>query len=69
MLFRSILNLISKGVKDIFVPSLQSVAPKIYNCSKIRGLPDLVRNVIKADINIIEQHLINLLKMAGCILS
>ncbi len=52
-----ILNLIAKGVKNIFVPSLQSIAPKIYNCSKIRGLPDLVRNVIKADINIIEPTL------------
>ncbi len=52
-----ILNLINKGVKNIFVPSLQSIAPKIYNCSKIRGLPDLVRNVIKADINIIEPTL------------
>lgn len=52
-----ILNLIEKGVKNIFVPSLQSFAPKIYNCSKIRGLPDLVRNVIKADINIIEPTL------------
>ena len=52
-----ILNLIKKDVKNIFVPSLQSIAPKIYNCSKIRGLPDLVRNVIKADINIIEPTL------------
>ena len=60
-----ILNLISKGVKDIFVPSLQSVAPKIYNCSKIRGLPDLVRNVIKADINIIEPTLDKSAKNGG----
>lgn len=52
-----IINLISKGIKNIFVPSIQSVAPKIYNCSKIRGLPDLVRNVIKEDINIIEPTL------------
>ena len=52
-----ILNLIKKDVKNIFVPSLQSIAPKIYNCSKIRGLPDLVRNVIKGDINIIEPTL------------
>ena len=53
-----ILNLINKkGVKNIFVPSIQSIAPKIYNCSKIRGLPDLVRNVIKADVNIIEPTL------------
>ena len=53
-----ILNLINKkGVKNIFVPSLQSIAPKIYNCSKIRGLPDLVRNVVKGDFNIIEATL------------
>ena len=44
-----ILNLINKkGVKNIFVPSLQSIAPKIYNCSKIRGLPDLVRTLDKS---------------------
>lgn len=49
-----VLNLIEKGVKNIFVPSIQSVAPKIYNCSKIRGLPDLIRNVVKGDYNIIE---------------
>jgi predicted nucleotide-binding protein (sugar kinase/HSP70/actin superfamily) len=53
-----ILNLINKkGVKNIFVPSLQSIAPKIYNCSKIRGLPDLVRNVVKGDFRIIEATL------------
>jgi predicted nucleotide-binding protein (sugar kinase/HSP70/actin superfamily) len=53
-----ILNLIKKkGVKNIFVPSLQSIAPKIYNCSKIRGLPDLVRNVIKEDFRLIEATL------------
>lgn len=53
-----VLNLINKkGVKNIFVPSLQSIAPKIYNCSKIRGLPDLVRNVVKGDFNIIEATL------------
>ncbi len=53
-----ILNLINKkGVKNIFVPSLQSIAPKIYNCSKIRGLPDLVRNVVKGDFNLVEATL------------
>ncbi len=52
-----VLNLIDKGIKNIFVPSIQSIAPKIYNCSKIRGLPDLIRNVIKADFNIIEATL------------
>ncbi|MBE7707458.1 MAG: hypothetical protein E7Z88_02000 [Cyanobacteria bacterium SIG27] len=52
-----VLNLINKGVKNIFVPSIQSIAPKIYNCSKIRGLPDLIRNIIKADFNLIEATL------------
>jgi len=52
-----VLNLIEKGVKNIFTPSIQSVAPKIYNCSKIRGLPDLIRNVVKGDYNLIEATL------------
>lgn len=52
-----VINLIEKGVKNIFVPSVQSIAPKIYNCSKIRGLPDLIRNIIKADFNLIEATL------------
>lgn len=52
-----IINLVNKGVKNIFVPSLQSIAPKIYNCSKIRGLPDLVRNVVKSDFRLIEATL------------
>jgi len=52
-----IINLINKGIHDIFVPSLQSIAPKVYNCSKIRGLPDLVRNVVKGDFRIIEPTL------------
>jgi len=49
-----VLNLLDKGVDKIFIPSIQSIAPKIYNCSKIRGLPDLVRNVVKRDFQIIE---------------
>ena len=52
-----VLNLLAKGVKNIFVPSIQSIAPKIYNCSKIRGLPDLIRNIIKEDFNLIEATL------------
>lgn len=52
-----ILNLLKKGVKNILVPSLQSVDRKIYNCSKIRGLPDLIRNIIKEDFNMIEATL------------
>ena len=52
-----VLNLLEKGVDKIFVPSIQSIAPKIYNCSKIRGLPDLIRNIIKRDFKIIEPTL------------
>ncbi len=52
-----VLNLINKGVNKIFVPSIQSIAPKIYNCSKIRGLPDLVRNVVKKDFTLVEATL------------
>ena len=52
-----VLNLIEKGVENIFVPSIQSIAPKIYNCSKIRGLPDLIRNVVKKPFNMIEPTL------------
>lgn len=61
-----VLNLINKkGIKNIFVPSIQSIAPKIYNCSKIRGLPDLVRNVVKGDFNIIEATLDKSVKKQG----
>ena len=52
-----VLNLLHKGVKRIFVPSIQSIAPKIYNCSKIRGLPDLIRNIVKEDFELIEPTL------------
>lgn len=52
-----ILNLLDKGVDKIFVPCIQSIAPKVYNCSKIRGLPDLVRNVIKRDFTLIDATL------------
>lgn len=52
-----ILNLLDKGIDKIFVPSIQSIAPKIYNCSKIRGLPDLIRNVVKRPFTMIEATL------------
>lgn len=52
-----VLNLLDKGINKILVPSIQSIAPKIYNCSKIRGLPDLVRNVVKRDFTMIEATL------------
>ncbi|MCQ2958176.1 MAG: acyl-CoA dehydratase activase-related protein, partial [Candidatus Gastranaerophilales bacterium] len=49
-----VLNLIDKGIEVIYCPSIQSIEPKIYNCSKIRGLPDLVRNVVKRNYLLIE---------------
>lgn len=53
-----VLDLIdNKKVDVIFVPSHQSIAHKIYNCSKIRGLPDLVRNVVKRNFLLIEPTL------------
>jgi len=47
----------NKGVDVIYCPSHQSIAHKIYNCSKIRGLPDLVRNVVKRNFLLIEPTL------------
>lgn len=52
-----VINLIDKGIDKILIPSFQSIAPKIYNCSKIRGLPDLIRNVVKRDFTIIDATL------------
>lgn len=52
-----VLDLLDKGVDVIYTPSIQSIAPKIYNCSKLRGLPDLIRNVVKRDFLLIEPTL------------
>lgn len=53
-----VLNLIDKkGVDIIYSPSIQSIEHKIYNCSKLRGLPDLVRNVVKRDFLLVEPTL------------
>jgi len=30
----------------VFAPSVRSLEPQVYNCSKFLGLPDLIRNVI-----------------------
>ena len=49
-----VLNLLQKGCDKIFVPSLQSSAYKINNCSKIRGLPEIIRNVIDKPFKMIE---------------
>ena len=50
-------NLISKGCERIFVPSIQSTAYKINNCTKIRGLPEIIRNVIDQPFVMIEPTL------------
>lgn len=61
-----VLDLIeNKGVKHIYSPSIQSVDFKIYNCSKLRGLPDLVRNVIKKDFTLVEPTLDKSVKNQG----
>lgn len=60
-----VLNLIEKGVDVIYSPSVQSIAPKIYNCSKLRGLPDLIRNVVKKDFQLIEPTLDKSVKNQG----
>ncbi|MCK7514872.1 MAG: acyl-CoA dehydratase activase-related protein [Desulfobacterales bacterium] len=52
-----VIDLLNKGVDVIYSPSIQSIAPKIYNCSKLRGLPDLVRNVVKREFLLIEPTL------------
>ena len=49
-----VLNLLEKGCEKIFVPSLQSSSYKINNCSKIRGLPEIIRNVIDKPFKMIE---------------
>lgn len=38
---------LGEGVDFIFIPSIRSVEPKVYNCSKFLGLPDLVRQTSK----------------------
>ena len=52
-----VVNLLDKGITDIFIPSIQSVGYKINNCTKIRGLPEIIRNVINRPINMIEPTL------------
>lgn len=52
-----VLNLLEKGCDTIFVPSLQSSAYKINNCSKIRGLPEIIRNVINKPFKMIEPEI------------
>ncbi len=52
-----VVNLLDKGCDVIFVPSIQSTNYKINNCSKIRGLPEIIRNVINREFIMIEPTL------------
>ncbi|MDD3013732.1 MAG: acyl-CoA dehydratase activase-related protein [Candidatus Gastranaerophilales bacterium] len=52
-----VLELLKNGIDVIYSPSIQSIAPKVYNCSKLRGLPDLIRNIIREDFLLIEPTL------------
>ncbi|MCR5261893.1 MAG: acyl-CoA dehydratase activase-related protein [Candidatus Gastranaerophilales bacterium] len=52
-----VINLLDKGITNIFIPSIQSIDYKINNCSKIRGLPEIIRNVIDRPFNMIEPTL------------
>jgi len=52
-----VLELLDKNVDVIYSPSIQSLSYKIYNCSKLRGLPDLIRNIIKKDYLLLEPTL------------
>lgn len=52
-----VVNLLNKECDAIFVPSLQSTGFKINNCSKIRGLPEIIRNVINKPFIMIEPTL------------
>lgn len=52
-----LINLLDKGIDTIFVPALQSTSYKVNNCSKIRGLPEIIRNVISRPFNMIEPAL------------
>ena len=52
-----VLNLLNKGCETIFIPSIQSTAYKVNNCTKIRGLPEIIRNVITRPFKMIEPTL------------
>ncbi len=52
-----VINLLDKGCEKIFIPSIQSTDYKINNCSKIRGLPEIIRNVLDKPFQIIEPTL------------
>ncbi len=38
---------LGRDVEFVFIPSVRSVEPQVYNCSKFMGLPDLVRQTAR----------------------
>jgi predicted nucleotide-binding protein (sugar kinase/HSP70/actin superfamily) len=52
-----VVNLLDKGCEAIFVPSIQSTGYKINNCSKVRALPEIIRNIIDKPFKMIEPTL------------
>ncbi|MCL5961434.1 MAG: acyl-CoA dehydratase activase-related protein [Chloroflexi bacterium] len=38
---------IAEKADYVFIPSIRSLEPQVYNCSKFLGLPDLVRGTVK----------------------
>ena len=52
-----VINLLEKGCNTIFIPSIQSTAYKVNNCTKIRGLPEIIRNIINKPFKMIEPTL------------
>lgn len=42
-----VIELAESGADAIFIPSIRSIEPKVYNCSKFIGLPDMMKAVVK----------------------
>lgn len=45
---------LGSDVDFVFVPSVKSIEPNVYNCSKFVGLPDLVKQTVKGGAPILE---------------
>ncbi len=45
---------ISNQADYVFIPSIRSLKPQVYNCSKFLGLPDLVRGTVKESPTILD---------------
>ncbi|MCL4465457.1 MAG: acyl-CoA dehydratase activase-related protein [Chloroflexi bacterium] len=48
---------IADKVDFVFVPSIRSLEPNVYNCSKFLGLPDLVRNTVPGCPTVIDMEI------------